>query len=1672
MASYSVPLFCFLFILPLITAYLSLNPAQGQITPANDSTGTIITPNGQQINITGGTLSGDGTNLFHSFEQFGLHSNQIANFLSNPQIQNILGRVTGNNPSLINGLIQVSGGNSNLYLMNPAGIIFGQNAQLNVPGDFFATTATAIGFNGHWFNASGNNDYSQLLGNPSEFAFDLSQAAPIVNTGHLAVTAGQNLTLIGGTIVNIGTLEAPAGNITVSAVPGSSLVRIEQTGHLLNLEIEPPRDTNGQILPFTAQDLPALLTGTAAETGLIVDAQGIIQEQTTGIVIPDDAQTAIVSGSLDVSNSSPTLQDGKGGAITIVGNQVGLLDASLDASGVNGGGTVRIGGDYQGGGAIPNASQTLITENSSIDASATATGDGGQVIVWSDELTRFSGEIKARGGEWGGDGGFVEVSGKELLLFLGDVDAGATLGNSGTLLLDPKNITISDATAPLVTLFNPNPVNGGYFGWSVAALGSDLLVGAPRNTSGGINKAGQAYLFNSSGELLQTFDNPNPVDGGDFGSVAVAGSEILFGASYNTSGGINKAGQAYLFNSSGQLLQTFDNPNPVDGGDFGDSVEVVGNDLLIGAPYNTYGGINRVGQAYLFNSSGELLQTLNNPNPVGDGIFGDSVTAVGNDLLIGASGNTSGGFNKAGQAYLFNSSGQLLQTFDNPNPFKGGYFGFSGAAVGSDLLIGAPWNTSGGIDKAGQVYLFNSSGQLLQTFDNPNPIGDGIFGYSVAAVGSDILIGAPYNTYGGINRAGQAYLFNSSGQLLQTFNNPNPSLDTRFGTSVAVVRDDLLIGVPRNTFGGVDYVGQAYVFQPTFGNFSDNLFNNIPSDSITLQTNTITQITNTGTHVILQANNDITINSAIVTNNPTGNGGNLTLQAGRSILINADITTDNGTLNLITNETTANGAISAFRDPGNAVITMTSGVTLNTGTGNLNILLNTGEGLTHNNSGEITLSNLTSSGTIQVENNGPDHGGIVINNTINATNGGQVNLIADGDITTRNILTANGTGTGGEIFLHSRQGAITTQALNTNGGAGDGGAVTLIAAEGITATNISTLSLQRQGGNVNLTTPGLIRITDSFTVAGLEASIATVGNTAGGTITIRHGGQGVIPFVVGDASVNGTASTLITGLAPHESIQPWQEYLHTYSQGAMQIISVDPPKVPLQTATGVAISIPDIPNLKDILVQITANQVGAIAKPRLDGSQILQFPDDPKPLIIEPFDIPILSQVSESSVLSVASNSMTSSLEDLRSDLQKTFTQDNLPLIVTQIENLFTAEYTQKFGEIPDTESSEISASQNEDEAVENIRLTLKNIREQTGTNPVMIYVMSFPEQLELVMVTPEENLIHKTLPEASAENLQKTIQTFSRIVSSRRKTLGYLPSAQKLYSWLIEPLESELEALNIDTLVLSLDRGLRTIPFAALHDGEQFIIEKYSLGQVPSISLTNTRYQSLKGSEVLAMGMSEFKNQSPLPAVSVEVQTIANTIWQGDGFLNESVTFEHLKELSHKQVYDIVHLATHATFEPGDSSNSYIQLWDRLLQINDLRQLGWYKSPQVELLVLSACQTAVGDANVELGFAGLSIQAGVKSSLASLWSVSDVGTLALMNGFYQHLGEQDVTTKAEALRRAQLAMVRGDARLDGGQLVMNGQRFDLPPELAQLDNLDLRHPYYWSGFMMVGSPW
>ncbi|MBD2417170.1 CHAT domain-containing protein [Anabaena cylindrica FACHB-243] len=372
----------------------------------------------------------------------------------------------------------------------------------------------------------------------------------------------------------------------------------------------------------------------------------------------------------------------------------------------------------------------------------------------------------------------------------------------------------------------------------------------------------------------------------------------------------------------------------------------------------------------------------------------------------------------------------------------------------------------------------------------------------------------------------------------------------------------------------------------------------------------------------------------------------------------------------------------------------------------------------------------------------------------------------------------------------------------------------------------------------------------------------------------------------------------------------------------------------------------------------------------------------------------------------------------------------------------------------------------------EDIAKTLSNLSQQTASNPAVIWIWPREKQLQLVIITPSKKPEVYSVTDADKETLINLVKKLKAEITSpsRRKTKSYLKPAQKLYEWMVKPLEPTLKAEKIDTLLFCLGSGLRTLPLAALHDGESFIVEKYSIARIPAFNLIKTDYNKIKNAQVLAMGASEFSQLESLPAVPVELERITQELWLGKQFVNQQFTVKNLQEQRKKQPFGIIHLATHAEFKPGKPNQSYIQFWgNERIGIDEIEKLK-LGQPPVDLLVLSACRTALGDREAELGFAGLTVKSGVKSVLASLWNVSDMGTLALMTEFYQHL--QKTPLKAEALRQAQVAMLRGKVSLQMGKLQGSSQDLQLPPELAELGDETFSHPYYWSAFTVIGNPW
>jgi hypothetical protein len=354
---------------------------------------------------------------------------------------------------------------------------------------------------------------------------------------------------------------------------------------------------------------------------------------------------------------------------------------------------------------------------------------------------------------------------------------------------------------------NPTPEVGDLFGGAIAIDSNLALINSGHDRSG-VDGGSGVYLFEiDTGELVRSFFKPTPTQFGDqFGaSVALSKDRVLIGEF----GGGLRNGAAYLFNvKTGDLLQTFRSSILSTTNDFGEAVAIQGNTFLVGD-----GSVNNfAGAVDQFNQQGQLLRTFRNPTAAPEDFFGRAIAVSGDRILIGAYGDNTGA-GDAGAAYLFDHNGNLLQTFLNPTPNAGDYFGISVAIDGTRVLIGSQLDDTAAPD-GGAAYLFDATtGNLLQTFLEPIAAADNQFGDSVAIQGNTVLIGSRFNDMGAID-SGAAYVFDAgSGALIQSLFNPTPQVGEEFGNNVAISGNKLFVNALSGEVNGVRS-GAVYVYQP------------------------------------------------------------------------------------------------------------------------------------------------------------------------------------------------------------------------------------------------------------------------------------------------------------------------------------------------------------------------------------------------------------------------------------------------------------------------------------------------------------------------------------------------------------------------------------------------------------------------------------------------------------------------------------------------------------------------------------------------------------------------------------------------------------------------------------------------------------------------------------------
>ncbi|MBW4472549.1 MAG: CHAT domain-containing protein [Stenomitos rutilans HA7619-LM2] len=1276
--------------LPLLGLATGLPVRAQSITAAPDGTNTSVTLSGSRYDIGGGAQSG--TNLFQSFQRFGVSANETANFLANPQIQNILGRVVGGEASIINGRLQVTGSNANLFLLNPAGIIFGANASLNVPASFTATTATGIGFGSRWFSATGTDDYATLSGTPGSFAFTIDQPGSIVNFGNLAVTAGQTLALLGGTIVSTGTLSAPGGQLLVAAVPGQSLVKLSQPGSLLSLEIQSITPAQPATLPqvwnLPIAALPQLLTG-----GNFGNATGV-STNSDGTVVLTGSTTSIQSGDVAVRAASAQT------ATLFASRNLTLVESQLQTT-----------SDLN----LLARDTVLIRDNVANPFNATA---GGKLTIQGDrgiDILALN-HLQTAPFQSGGDLSLISD---------GVISGDSHFTSGGNLFVQ----TLSGGASNFTSLYDPIFTVAGAF------------------TNGAYT--GVALKVQAGGDI--TFTGPIVITGADATATGDPDSGLLT-------------------TSRALILRT-----------------TAGN--------ITTGNIT-------------TSNTIDSGGPV----------------ILSAPGNITTG------------------TIDSSSTTNG-FSVISGGAVSL---------TAGGSITTNDISSFYTGGN----------------GYGAQGGAVTLQAGSTITT-GTINAS-------------------------------AISNATFAIGTPAYQGGAVTLTAGS-----------------VPGSNITF-----TSIDTRGTENLVNA---------------TGVGGNVAV--------------------------TATGLVQGTQ----------AGTTIDTQGSN-------------------------TGGTIAIQHDGgPNNAPFVVgtattNGTAGAINRGGGNVIASG---------------------------IFPVQANT---------ITVVPATGITVTSLNTppsLSANTTLSGATQNTPFTISyaaIAPSVTDVNQDVTTLTITSIAPGASLTRNGNP-VIP----------SSTTLVPG----------DVLVYTPPSNASGLLGA----FTLRASDGVSIS-------NSVQVQVSVQALTSTSPPET-------------------------ITVSDPCALTICST------PDLKPNVTPLPT---FKLTPDTPEDRFTRDFESYLG-LDDTRPKKR----------EDPRDIAQRIEQDTGAKPAFIYISFVPasleraeetqtkqlqiddaavnrstDQLELVVITAKGDAIRKRLPEATRVKVLTLAQQFRNEVSDPRKTRAntYMGMSRKLYQWLIAPIAPALETRGINNLVFLLDAGLRSLPVAALNDGQIFLIEKYSVGVMPSLNLTDTRYRDIRDVKVLGLGISEStQDQPPLPAVPVEVSILVNQLWSGRLAFNNNVTLENLKAFRKEQPFGIIHLATHADFYPGALDNSYIQLWDNKLRLDQVRQLGW-NDPQIELLVLSACATALGDREAELGFGGLAVQTGVKTAVASLWYVSDAATTALMTGFYKDL--RTARIKADALRQAQLAMATGKVFLQNGRLqgIEAGEGIPLPPASLAVRDRQLSHPYYWAAFTMVGNPW
>jgi CHAT domain-containing protein len=379
-----------------------------------------------------------------------------------------------------------------------------------------------------------------------------------------------------------------------------------------------------------------------------------------------------------------------------------------------------------------------------------------------------------------------------------------------------------------------------------------------------------------------------------------------------------------------------------------------------------------------------------------------------------------------------------------------------------------------------------------------------------------------------------------------------------------------------------------------------------------------------------------------------------------------------------------------------------------------------------------------------------------------------------------------------------------------------------------------------------------------------------------------------------------------------------------------------------------------------------------------------------------------------------------------------------------------------------DLQSAELSNFLQEPCTPQNIQAIDRQVN-KPGSSTASLYTIILGDRIEVIAKFPGQSLFHysSTIPESE---VRQKIGAFQELLPKYDRINQMKSQGMEIYQWLIKPIEEKLEHFQIKTIVFTLDGPLRNIPMATLYDGNKYLIEKYAVAVTLDLGIQDPKPLRNDRLSVLAAALvnppAQLSQQfNALPFASKEIESIKSIRGiKAKTLEDEKFTLEALrKELSNFS-YTVVHLATHGEFNsnPEDTfiltAPSHLpnhEMSDGKVRLRDIdklfRTINLNRTNTLELLVLSACQTARGDEQASLGIAGVVVRSGTSSVIASLWSIDDESTQKLMAVFYNKIVQPGVS-RAEALRQAQLALIQ-----------------------AKNDNTYI-HPYYWGAFLLLGN--